>query len=108
MDKRVKNLMFTTPVKIFSANAKDSMGDRVATESVDTLGYVYDEVITITNYLGESEISSRQIYLPLDAVSQIQPSDLITCLDSTKSRIIKIKEYRGRNSQTLIGVVYLP
>lgn len=108
MDKRVKSLMFTTPVTVFSADAKDSMGDRVATKTTNTMGYVYDEVLTITNYLGESEISSRQIYLPLDAVSQIRPSDLITCLDSTKSRIIKIKEYRGRNSQTLIGVVYLP
>ncbi|MDD2230534.1 MAG: hypothetical protein PHY48_14130 [Candidatus Cloacimonetes bacterium] len=108
MDKRVKSLMFTTPVTVFSADAKDSMGDRVATKSTNTMGYVYDEVLTITNYLGESEISSRQIYLPLDAVSQIRPSDLITCLDSTKSRIIKIKEYRGRNGQTLIGVVYLP
>lgn len=108
MNNRIIDLMFTTPITVYPTENKDSAGDRVERAPINIHGYVYDETIVITNDLGEKEVSTRQIYLPLDVVSSIKTSYRVSCLDSDKARIIKRQEYRGRRSRTLIGVLYLP
>lgn len=108
INPKIKSMMFTTPVTVFSVGRKDSAGDRLEQESFTTYGYIYDEMKMVTNQLGEQELSTRQIYLPEDSIVRIEGTSLITCLDSEKARIIQREEYRGRDSQTLIGVIYLP
>jgi hypothetical protein len=108
MNSRIQAVMFTTPVTVFPTGNKDSAGDRVAEDSFETFGYVYDDTVVVTNDLGEKEVSTRQIYLPLNVVSSIKTSYVVSCLDSVKAKIIKRQEYRGRRSRTLIGVLYLP
>lgn len=108
MNKRIIDLMFTTPVTVYPTGNKDSAGDRVDTEPSVVHGYVFDETVVVTNDLGEKEVSTRQIYLPLNVVSSIKTSYVVSCLDSVKAKIIKRQEYRGRRSRTLIGVLYLP
>lgn len=108
MNSRIIDLMFTTPVTIYPTASKDSAGDRVESTPYSIHGYVYDEIVVVNNELGEKEVSTRQIYLPLNLVSSIKTSYVVDCLDSVKARIIKRQEYRGRRSRTLIGVLYLP
>lgn len=108
MNKRIIDLMFTTPVTVYPTESKDSVGDRVDVTPYEVHAYVYDETVVVTNTLGEKEVSTRQVYLPLALVSSIKTSYRVSCLDSVKARIIKRQEYRGRHSRTLIGVLYLP
>lgn len=108
MNRHIQAKMFTTPVTIFITSNKDSAGDRTVISSYSVFGYVYDSMKLVTNELGEQEISKRQIYLPLDAISDIKTTYLVTCLDSTQQRIIGRNEYRGPRSITLMGVLYLP
>ena len=84
MNNRIREMMFTTPVTVYPTANKDSVGDRVDSTPFDTKGYVYDETVVVTNDLGEKEVSTRQIFLPLDEVSAIKTSYKVTCLDSVK------------------------
>lgn len=110
MNSRIQAVMFTTPVTVFPTGNKDSAGDRdaVAKDSFETFGYVYDDTVVVTNDLGEKEVSTRQIYLPLTEISRIKSTYQVSCLDSVMSKIIRRQEYRGRHSRTLIGVLYIP
>jgi hypothetical protein len=108
MNSRIQAVMFTTPVTVFPTGNKDSAGDRVAEDSFETCGYVYDDTVIVTNDLGEKEVSTRQIYLPLTEISRIKSTYRVSCLDSVMSKIIRRQEYRGRHSRTLIGVLYIP
>lgn len=107
MTDRIRRVMFTIPVTIFSVGNIDSAGDRSTDTSFDTFGYVYDDIVVITNDQGEKEISTRQIYLPLSEVSQIKSTYLVSCLDSVRAKIIRRQEYRGKHGTTLIGVLYI-
>lgn len=108
MNSRIQAVMFTTPVTVFPTGNKDSAGDRVMDDSFETFGYVYDDTVVVTNDLGEKEVSTRQIYLPLTEISRIKSTYQVSCLDSVMSKIIRRQEYRGRHSRTLIGVLYIP
>jgi hypothetical protein len=100
--------MFTTPVIVYPVTEADSVGDRENLAPYEVLGYVYDEVVIVENERGEKEVSKRQVYLSLDDISAIKSTYKITTLDSINQKIIRRQEYRGRRSQTLIGVLYLP
>lgn len=108
MNSRIREVMFTTPVTVYPTSKKDSAGDRVDQEPFEIFGYVYDDTVVVTNDLGEKEVSTRQIYLPLTEISQIKSTYQVSCLDSIKSKIIRRQEYRGRHSRTLIGVLFIP
>ena len=108
MNSRIQAVMFTTPVTVFPTGNKDSAGDRVTEDSFETFGYVCDDTVVVTNDLGEKEVSTRQIYLPLTEISRIKSTYRVSCLDSVMSKIIRRQEYRGRHSRTLIGVLYIP
>lgn len=108
MNSRIQAVMFTTPVTVFPTGNKDSAGDRVTEDSFETFGYVCDDTVVVTNDLGEKEVSTRQIYLPLTEISRIKSTYQVSCLDSVMSKIIRRQEYRGRHSRTLIGVLYIP
>jgi hypothetical protein len=108
MNKYIKSAMFTIPVTVYPVGNKDSVGDREVGTPYEILGYVYDEDVVLTNYLGEKELSTRQVYLPEDDITDIPGTYLISCLDNHKSHIIKRQEFRGRHGKTLIGVLYLP
>ena len=108
MNSRIRTILFTTLVTVFSTDAKDSVGDRVVAEPFSLLGYVYDDTVVIQNEQGGKEVSSRQIYLPEGDIARIKSTYQVSCLDSVKAKIIRRQEFRGRHNKTLIGVLFIP